>query len=524
MIGPARMARGATRWLAPIAILMATLTDAMAGAALGVGRPYVMGAIHATPDEAAWLDIAYTSLKLVGFAIAPDLIARWRPRPALLVSVLIMGGACVLTGCFSGLEALVLLRAIQGLAGAVLLVSGQTFLFVEYPRASQPALQAVFAIGAVVAPTTLAPALAGWLIDTQSWTWVFWSIAPIALAAIGLFLLCDEPAGFPRPSPLTWDGWEFALTGVAMLSFTYVLSQGSRWNWLEAPRIVFLLLAGAAATVLLIARTGLGRPATLLDMSVLRSVNFAFALVVSFVAGAALLGSAFLIPALTLGVLRLTPTEAGGLLLPSGGAFAASLLLTAAAVQIRKLSPIATVPAGVLIFMGAMALLSTPNADSGPDTLALAILLRGFALGLLFLSITLIMLSDLTPDNVAQGVGLFNIGRQLGGLLGIAGLQTLIDHDTASNRAAVAANITSAMPAVGERLTLTGGQFLAAGVDGSRVNALAARQLAQSVEGQATLIAFGSAAFAIALLFVVAGPCVIVIRILLTRGARRSAD
>ena len=170
--------------------------------------------------------------------------------------------------------------------------------------------------------------------------------------------------------------------------------------------------------------------------------------------------------------------------------------------------------------MSAMTLLSTPNADSGADTLALAILLRGFALGLLFLSITLIALRGLTPDNVAHGLSLFSIGRQFGGLLGIADLQTLIDHDKASNRAAIAANVTSAMPAVGERLAFSGSQFLAAGIDRSRASALAARQLAQSVEGQATLIAFGSAAFAVALLFVVAGPVVIIVRILLARGAK----
>jgi MFS transporter, DHA2 family, multidrug resistance protein len=58
-----------------------------------------------------------------------------------------------------------------------------------------------------------------------------------------------------------------------------------------------------------------------------------------------------------------------------------------------------------------------------------AILLRGLGLGFLFLSITLIAFSDLNDRNLASGIGLFNAGRQLGGLMGVAGLQTIIDHD-----------------------------------------------------------------------------------------------
>jgi hypothetical protein len=79
------------------------------------------------------------------------------------------------------------------------------------------------------------------------------------------------------------------------------------------------------------------------------------------------------------------------------------------------------------MIMVAMWMLSGSISESGTDDMMTAILLRGFGLGFLFLSITLIAFGNLNDRNRASGIGLFNAGRQLGGLMGVALLQRLID-------------------------------------------------------------------------------------------------
>src|SRR3546814_8801318 len=81
-----------------------------------------------------------------------------------------------------------------------------------------------------------------------------------------------------------------------------------------------------------------------------------------------------------------------------------------------------------------------------------AVLLRGLALGFLFLSTTLITLLDLPGRKMAYGVALFNVGRQTGGLFGVSFLETLIDHQTALNRSVLAAYIVPGRVTVMERL------------------------------------------------------------------------
>ena len=92
--------------------------------------------------------------------------------------------------------------------------------------------------------------------------------------------------------------------------------------------------------------------------------------------------------------------------------------------QFRRVPPIATVPFGILMIMTAMWMLSGTTSESGADDMMAAILLRGFGLGFLFLSITLTAFSKLNSDQLASGIALFNAGRQLGGLIGVAVIET----------------------------------------------------------------------------------------------------
>src|SRR5690606_22548253 len=150
-----------------VGIILATLTEAIASTVLSLGRGDIIGDIYATPDEFAWLDIGYTSLKLMAFVAAPWLIGRVDPRGLIVGSTLVMGAACALAAATTRLDLLIALRVIQGFSGGILLVGGQTLIFLAWPRHRQPFLQALFAMGSVVAPATIAPALQGWLLDSK---------------------------------------------------------------------------------------------------------------------------------------------------------------------------------------------------------------------------------------------------------------------------------------------------------------------------------------------------------------------
>ncbi len=502
-------------------VVMAALAEAVAGTALALARSDAMGDTHATPDEFAALDIGYTAAKLVAFMAAPWLLKRFDPRLLVAGATLAMAVACGVAAATGHLQLLVVLRIVQGLAGGVLLVGGQALLFFACARHRQPAVQALFAMGSVVAPATLAPALQGWLVDAYAWNWIFAATVPVALVAAGLMLAADVPAPARRPHRLDWIG--LALVSIALCCFTYVLAQGNRWDWFEEPHIAALAATGGAALLAFLGQQLLAGSRRLLDRRLFASADFSFAFAVSFVAGAALFGSAYLIPAFAVSVLGFTATDAGLLLLPGSALFVGALVLAAYLMQVRQVPPVATVPFGILSIMAAMWMLSGSNGESGAADMMAALLLRGLGLGLLFLSITLIAFGGLARRHLASGIGLFNAGRLLGGLIGVAALQTMIHHDTVANATILGGHLQAGSGALAERLATSAAMLASEGLDAGAAHATARQLLGRAITGQSTVIAFDSAFVALALLFVCAAPLLVAIRIGLGRRAAARA-
>src|SRR3546814_13826849 len=69
--------------------------------------------------------------------------------------------------------------------------STRTDTLFPYTTLFRSILQAVFAMGSVVAPATAAPFLEGWLIDNHDWTWIFFMVLPLSLGAAGLLIVAD---------------------------------------------------------------------------------------------------------------------------------------------------------------------------------------------------------------------------------------------------------------------------------------------------------------------------------------------
>jgi len=431
----------------------------------------------------------------------------------LLAATLTMTMASGLTAVTDDLNMLFGLRLLQGFAGGVLLVSAQSLLLTSFPRSSQPLIQSVLALAAVVAPATLVPYMHGWLLDNHSWTWIFLTIVPIGLAALALLVVGSlSMEEVSQPVEMHWPS--LALFMVAVSSITYVLNQGNRWDWFEEPLIVQLLLIGLVAFAGVLAYSFFGRPnRRLLDFSVFMNDNFSFGFLASFAAGFALTGSSYLIPSFAISVLRMTPTQAGALLLPSTAAFVAMLFLTAFIIR-RGAPPALATPVGILAFMLAMWMLSGSTSESGIPDLLPGVLVRGCALGFLFLSLTLIALLGLKGPAIIVGVALFNAGRQTGGLIGIAFLQTFLEDQAAQNRSVLATYITPGRPEVIERLTAVAQYLSIHGLEygSSKASALL---LGKSVAVQSTTIAFNSAFFSVTLFFLAAAPILIASKIII---------
>jgi DHA2 family multidrug resistance protein len=143
---------------------------------------------------------------------------------------------------------------------------------------------------------------------------------------------------------------------------------------------------------------------------------------------------------------------------------------------------------------------------SGWDQLFMPQLLRGVAMGLMMVPLSVATLRSIAPQDVPKAAGLFNLFRQLGGSLGISVLSTLLDQRTDVHRVGLAAGMGPLQPATVSGLASLTSTLQYAGLSPEAAQAGATATLVRSLHAHAQIAAFQDAYALLIVLFVLALP------------------
>jgi DHA2 family multidrug resistance protein len=137
-----------------------------------------------------------------------------------------------------------------------------------------------------------------------------------------------------------------------------------------------------------------------------------------------------------------------------------------------------------------MWMLSRMTLASGPGETFWPLILRGVGLGLIFVPLTSASMAELKVTELAQGTGMFNLTRQLGGSMGIAIMATMLTRFTAQKKALLTEHITTMDPmSLGRLESITHG-LIARGINPTVAKQQALFMLDRQVQAQASVLAF----------------------------------
>ena len=225
-----------------------------------------------------------------------------------------------------------------------------------------------------------------------------------------------------------------------------------------------------------------------INFRVLKSRQLATGVAMASLLGFALFGSVFVLPVFLQGLHGFTANQTGLVILP--GAIASAFTMAILGRFASRFDARPLIVTGVAGFVWCMWRLSLLSVDSGADDLFWPLIARGVSLGLIFIPLTGASMAELRPQEIAQGTGMFNLTRQLGGSLGIAIVATLLARFTAQGKAVLAEHVTITAPDVLARV-----QGLTQALVARGMNPLAAKQQAlmvldRTVGAQASVLAF----------------------------------
>lgn len=499
---------GAHKWMVTVTVLLAVVLELLNMTIVNVALTQMMGNLGATLDEVNWVVTAYIVANVVVIPMAGWLSAFFGRRNYFVGSIVLFTVASFLCGISTNIWELVAFRALQGIGGGALLTIALEVLVLAFPARELPVAMSLFGMAATLAPS-VGPLVGGWLTDNLTWPWIYFMNVPFGVAAAYMaWHYLYEPAHGMKAGRV--DGWGIGLLTICLAAMQTVLERGQAEDWFSSRLIVRLTVISAVALVAFVWRE-LATDHPVVDLRVLRHQPLAVGTFLSLVTGFGLNASLFLFPVFLQGLLGQTATQTGQMQLVDGLTMTVMMLAGGIAME-RGASKRVITALGFAAMAVFFWMMSSSTLQSGRGDFLVPLIFRGIGLALMVLPAITLAMVGLQGAEVAQGSGLVNMTRQLGGSFGIAAITAYVQRSYWGNRTGLLEHVSIYDPAVQERLqTFTGG-FVSKGFSHLQAQMQAHAALEMTVAGQAWLISYMDAFRLMALFFVCCMPLILLFK------------
>jgi EmrB/QacA subfamily drug resistance transporter len=294
----------------------------------------------------------------------------------------------------------------------------------------------------------IGPAVGGFITETLGWRWIFWINLPIAIALV----LARLRESFGPQAALDIPG--LVIVAVAALALVWGLLRGNLAGWTSA-EVISPLAAGMLFAAAFVAWE-LRASAPMVPMRLFQSRAFSSGIAASFLFyAAAMYGVLFLLPQFLQTALGYGPLGAGLRLIP----WTATLFVTApiAGAVVNRFGERRLVVAGLLmqaIGLGWIAAVVAPGVAY--SNLIAPLVLAGVGVSMAMPAAQNAILSSVAASEIGKASGIFNMGRFLGGMFGIAALVVVFSGKGAVDSADAFSSGFAAAMSVASALSLLG--------------------------------------------------------------------
>ncbi|MBB3386787.1 MULTISPECIES: MDR family MFS transporter [unclassified Rhizobium] len=461
----------------------------------------IQGAIGAGTDDGGWISTSYLIAEIVVIPLSAWLARVFSVRNYLLTNAVLFLLFSVACAFAANLQQMIVLRAIQGFSGGVLIPMAFTIIITLLPKPKQPMGLALFALSATFAPA-IGPTIGGYLTENWGWEYIFYvNLVPGVLMVGMLWISLDRaPMNLSLLAKGDWPGIITMAVGLAALQT--VLEEGNKDDWFGSPFIVRLsVIAAVSLTLFLFIELRASHP--LLNLRLLVRRNFGFGIVANFLMGVALYGSVFILPIYLTRIQGYNSEQIGMVLAWTG---IPQLILIPLVPRLMK-----RIDARLLIIVG-FALFAASNfmniymtSNYASDQLFWPNIVRAVGQALAFTPLTAIATAGIEQENAGSASALFNMMRNLGGAVGIAALQTFLTKREQFHSNILTNSVSVFEEATRARIANLTNYFMNHGVSDQ---ALAAHKaivaVAASLRKQANIMAFSDTFYLLGVALVVA--------------------
>jgi EmrB/QacA subfamily drug resistance transporter len=422
---------GAGRNMLLLGLMLGTLLSALDQTIVGTSLPKIVANIGGF-EHFAWIFTAYMLSSVVMIPIAGKLSDLYGRRVVFLTGMVFFLAGSALCGTAANIFQLIAYRGIQGIGGGIIFpVALATVADIYAPTERgkvQGAMGAVFGFASVVGPF-----LGGWMVDNvfvlgiASWRWVFYINLPVGIAAISVVALNFPRHVYKDTLPMDYAGIATLSTGlVALLLMTAWGGDTYAWNSVQ----IYALAALSAAAFLAFIPVELRARDPILPPHLFKEPIFTVSAIAVLITGVCMFGMIYFIPTYMQGVVGISATYSGAVLLPLSFMMVFASFLSG--ILMNRVGYKAFALAGTLITASGLYLLAQLGV-SPPIWLAVAeMMFLGAGIGFMLQTYIIATQNAVDKKQVGVATSTLTLLRSLGATLGVTALGVVLNDRLAS--------------------------------------------------------------------------------------------
>jgi EmrB/QacA subfamily drug resistance transporter len=428
---------------------------------VNIAIPNMISRLHASLDDILWVINAYALVLAVLLITAGRLGDRFGQRPMFIAGIVVFTLASAACGLSTTPGMLIAFRAVQGLGAALLMPQTLALLTMVFPAERRGTAFGIW--GAVAGVATIAgPTLGGLLVTAFDWRYIFFVNLPIGVVVTILAALLIPDLRTGRQHRMDVTG--VLLASAALLAICYGLVDGQRYNWgtitsfISVPLVLGLGIALFAAFLLYQARHQDAEP--LVPFALFKDRNYSLMNFVSFSVAIGMLGIYLPFTIYLQSVLGFSALKAGLTMAPAS--LISMFVAPVAGRMSDKIGGKYILMSGLVLFglgMGWIAIAARPTS-AWYDFLAPQFI-AGIGIGCTFAPLITIAMRNVNPALAGAASGVFNTTRQVGTVIGTAGVGALLQNRLLSSLTSQATQRAASLPAPARDKIISGFQSAA---------------------------------------------------------------
>src|SRR4051812_40368347 len=422
------------------ALLVAGFVGLFSETALNVALGQLSQIFNVGATTIQWLATGYFLTLGILIPVTGILMQKFTTRQMFLTSIILSLVGTVLAATAPAFGVLLTGRIIQAAGLAISLPLTQNVIFTIFPPNKRGGAMGLMGLVMLAGPA-LGPTLAGLILDTLSWNWIFWLTVPFLLFSL-IFGIKFLP-NVNEVRNVSIDAVSVILSTIGFGGVVYGFSVSGEFGWSSSLVLGAIMIGLVALIIFAIRQTKMATP--MMNLKAFKTPLFTLGVIMSFITFFNMLSMLVILPMYMQMALLMAAFTTGLILLPG------SLLNCVLAPSIGKLfdkyGPKAVITPGTILVAIGYVSYSQFGADTAIWMVVVTHIVMMLGIGAVLASVQTNTLNSLPKQYYPDGIALTQTLQQVAGAIGIAVLVSIFSAKENSYLTATSNELTHAAAA-----------------------------------------------------------------------------